>query len=164
MFLDHFWPFLVIIAWWGFFPKTPAVTHNYIWAPNNMLSFRKKLMSSSRENLQTDGRTDGRMEGWKDERTDRPYFLAEARGPKSNEIFIALFLLWIGKPNIAQVCWPQWSIILFLDVLSLKHKINIIILPTDLLETKSQLPKQNCVIYFRKTCFSGFLVFTFGTV
>ena len=42
MFLDHFWPFLVIFARWGFFPKNPAVTHNYISAPNTMLSFRKK--------------------------------------------------------------------------------------------------------------------------
>ena len=41
MFLGHFWPFLVIFAWWGFFPKNLAVTHNYIWAPNTMLSFRK---------------------------------------------------------------------------------------------------------------------------
>ena len=30
LFLGHFWPFLVIFAWWRFFPKNPAVTHNYI--------------------------------------------------------------------------------------------------------------------------------------
>ena len=41
MFLGHFWPFLVIFARWGFFPKNLAVTHNYIWAPNTTLSFRK---------------------------------------------------------------------------------------------------------------------------
>ena len=42
MFLDHFGPFLVIFAWRGFFPKkSGSVTHNYIWAPNTMLSFRK---------------------------------------------------------------------------------------------------------------------------
>ena len=46
MFLGHFWPF-------------SAVTHNYIWAPNTMLSFRKKLMSQFWENLRTDGRTEG---------------------------------------------------------------------------------------------------------
>ena len=39
-----FGPFLTIFAQWGFFPKNPAVTHNYIWAPNIMLSFKKKLM------------------------------------------------------------------------------------------------------------------------
>ena len=39
--------------------KSSSVTHNYIWAPNSMLSFRKKLMSQSRENLEIDGRTDG---------------------------------------------------------------------------------------------------------
>ena len=34
-------PFLTIFTWWRFFPKNPAVTHDYIWAPNIMLSFRK---------------------------------------------------------------------------------------------------------------------------
>ena len=41
MFLGHFWPFLVILAWWGVFPKNLAVWHNYIWVPNAMLSFWK---------------------------------------------------------------------------------------------------------------------------
>ena len=41
LFWDHFWSFLVTFAQWRFFPKNPAVTHNYIWAPNTMLSFRK---------------------------------------------------------------------------------------------------------------------------
>ena len=36
-----------------------------------MLSFRKKLMSQSRKNLQTDGKTDGRM--------DKPYFIGPFR-------------------------------------------------------------------------------------
>ena len=54
--LDHFWPFLPN---GDFFPKkSSSVTHNYIWAPNTMLSFRKKLMSKSRENVRTEGRTD----------------------------------------------------------------------------------------------------------
>ena len=39
--LSRFWPFLVIFAQWGFFPKNLAVTRNYIWVPNTMLSFRK---------------------------------------------------------------------------------------------------------------------------
>ena len=42
---DHFF------AWWGlFYKKSSFVTHIYIWAPNTMLSFRKKLMSQSWEN------------------------------------------------------------------------------------------------------------------
>ena len=41
LFWGHFWPFLVIFAQLGFFPINLAVTHNYIWAPNTMLSFRK---------------------------------------------------------------------------------------------------------------------------
>ena len=35
---DHVWSFLTEE---GFFPKNPPVTHNYIRAPNTMLSFRK---------------------------------------------------------------------------------------------------------------------------
>ena len=41
LFLCHFWPFLVIFAWYWFSPKNPAVTYKYIWAPNSMLSFTK---------------------------------------------------------------------------------------------------------------------------
>ena len=29
-----FLSFLTIFAQWEFFPKTPAATHNYVWAPN----------------------------------------------------------------------------------------------------------------------------------
>ena len=41
-----FGPFLTIfghLAWWEFFflKKSGSVTHNYIWAPNTMLSFWK---------------------------------------------------------------------------------------------------------------------------
>ena len=39
MFLDHFWPFL---SYEDSFQKNPAVIYNYIWAPNIMLSFKKK--------------------------------------------------------------------------------------------------------------------------
>ena len=63
MFLGHFWLFLVIFAWWGFFPKkSGSVSYNYIWASNNMLSFRKKVMSQSRENLPAVGRADRRTD------------------------------------------------------------------------------------------------------
>ena len=37
MFLGHYDYFCLM----GFFRKNVAVTHNYIWAPNIMLSFRK---------------------------------------------------------------------------------------------------------------------------
>ena len=59
MFLGHFRSFLPD---GDFFPKNQAVKHNYIWAPK-MLSFRKELMSQSRENV--------KKEGW----MDRPYFI-----------------------------------------------------------------------------------------
>ena len=58
IFLKSPGPFLTIFTWWEFFPKNPAVTHNYIWTPNIMLRFRKKLMSQSQENLWADGRRD----------------------------------------------------------------------------------------------------------
>ena len=38
LFLGHF---LVIFAWWEFFPKNPAVLQNYICARNTILSLRK---------------------------------------------------------------------------------------------------------------------------
>ena len=42
MLWGHFWSFFVIFTRWGFFSKkSGSVTHNYIWAPNTMLSFRK---------------------------------------------------------------------------------------------------------------------------
>ena len=49
---------------------------------------------------------------------------------EGNKPFIALFLLWIGNAEIAPVSLSQWSM-LFLNVLTQKHRINIIILPTD---------------------------------
>ena len=48
---------------WSFLPD-PAATNNYIWAPNTMLSFRKKIISQFQE---TYGQTEGR--------TDRSYFI-----------------------------------------------------------------------------------------
>ena len=50
-----FVPFLTIF---GFFLKRLAVTHNYIWATNTILSFRKKLMSQFQENLWTNRRAE----------------------------------------------------------------------------------------------------------
>ena len=62
--LDHFWPFLPN---GDFFPKkSSSVTHNYIWAPNTMLSFRKKTNDPFLRKL---------IEGW----PDRPYFIGSFR-------------------------------------------------------------------------------------
>ena len=77
-----FGPFLTIFGHFclmGIFSKKSGfVIHNYIWAPETMLSFRKKLMSQFWENLRTDGRSDRRMD-WQIlfYRT----LLAEARSP-----------------------------------------------------------------------------------
>ena len=71
LFLGHFWPFSVIFDCWEFKKKkNSSVTHNYIWAPNTMLSFRKKL-SQFKENLWTDRRRNGWKDEWIEERTDR---------------------------------------------------------------------------------------------
>ena len=72
MFLGHFWPFLVIFAQWRFLPKTVSVTHNYIWAPNTMQSFRKNWRANFEK---TYGQKDRRAEGWTDRQKNRPYFI-----------------------------------------------------------------------------------------
>ena len=54
-----------------------------MWAPNTMLSFRKKIMSKSRENLRTDGKTDGRTDV---ETLFHRTFPAEAGGPTNHKI------------------------------------------------------------------------------
>ena len=73
MLLGHFWTFLVISAQWGFFPKNPAVTNNYIWAPNTMLVSEKTHEPIPRKPM------DRRQDGQKDRRTDRPYFIGPLR-------------------------------------------------------------------------------------
>ena len=78
--MGHFWPILVIFAQWRFFQKNLAVTCNYIWAPNIMLSFRKNKWENNSEKSykQKEGWTDGRKD-------DEPYFvgpfLPRSRGP-----------------------------------------------------------------------------------
>ena len=54
MFLGHFWPFF------GHFCPMVILSHTTIYGLLTHVKFQKKLMSQSRENLRTDGRTDGR--------------------------------------------------------------------------------------------------------
>ena len=61
IFLGNFWPFL---PYGDFFRKNPAVTHNYIWAPNIMLSFKKNNEPISRKLM--DRRKGGQKEGQTD--------------------------------------------------------------------------------------------------
>ena len=51
--------FLVTFAQWVIFPKIQAVTHNYSWVPNTMLSFRKNSILRKL------------ADRWKDEGKDR---------------------------------------------------------------------------------------------
>ena len=66
-----FGPFLTIFGhfclMWIFSKKSGSVTHNYIRAPNIMLSFRKNQQANSEETYgEMEGWTEGRMEGWTD--------------------------------------------------------------------------------------------------
>ena len=58
----------MIFAWRGFFPKKPAVTHNYVWAPTTILSPQKNKQPILRKF--TDRRKGGQKDGRKDGRTD----------------------------------------------------------------------------------------------
>ena len=85
LFLGHIWPFLVIFAWWGFFPKNPVLSHKTIYGPLTpcfsfrevFTEFQKKLISQFRENLRTDRKTH--------RRTDRPYFIRPKRKTKGKK-------------------------------------------------------------------------------
>ena len=70
MFLGHFWPFLVIFARWGFFPKNPALSHTTIYGPLTPCQVSEKTNEPILRKL-TDRWKDGRMEG----QTGRPYFI-----------------------------------------------------------------------------------------
>ena len=61
MFLGHFWSFL---SDGDFFPKNWLChTHNYVWASNTIISFRKNQWANSEK-------TYGQMEGQAEGRTD----------------------------------------------------------------------------------------------
>ena len=51
---------MTIFSRWGFFPKNPVVTHNYIWPLilSQVSKFQKKLMSQWQKNLQAGRRRD----------------------------------------------------------------------------------------------------------
>ena len=76
MFWGHFWPFLPD---GDFSKKTSFVIHNYIWAPNTMLCFKKTNELISRK------LTDRWKDGWKDGRTDPSLYDPYGRGRGSNK-------------------------------------------------------------------------------
>ena len=57
-----FRPFLTILSYEDSFQKNAAVIYNYIWAPNFMLSFKKKITSQFQENLWTGRSADRRRD------------------------------------------------------------------------------------------------------
>ena len=75
MFLAHFGPFFSIFGAKNFFlRKSSSVTHNFIWISNTMSNFRKNLWCNSKK-------ISGEKDGWKDGRTDKPYFIGPFRLP-----------------------------------------------------------------------------------
>ena len=70
MFLGHFWPFSVIFARWGFFPKIPALSHITRYGPLTPCSISEKTNEAILRKL---------MDRRKDGRTDRPYFIGPFR-------------------------------------------------------------------------------------
>ena len=119
LFLGHFWPFLVIkkskspvfgpflviFAWWWFRKKSGSVTHNYIWAPNTTLSFRKK---TNEPIPQKDGRTDRMVDRRPDGQTLFYRTLpAKAEGPTTFRTSWKCFWLCMlnnnsNKPSISK--------------------------------------------------------------
>ena len=77
MFLGHFWPFLVILPHWDFFPKNPALSHTTIYGPQTPCQVSQKTNEPIPTKLM-----DRLKEGWKDRQTlfYRP-LLAEVKGP-----------------------------------------------------------------------------------
>ena len=66
----YFWAFFGLFCPMGIFSKkSGSVTHNYIWAPNTMLSFRKTIEPILRKLM--DRLKDGWKDGWKDGRKGR---------------------------------------------------------------------------------------------
>ena len=65
MFLDHFWPFLVIFARWGFFPKNPTLSQTTIYGPLTSCKVSEKTNEPIPKKL-----TDRQKDGRKDIRTD----------------------------------------------------------------------------------------------
>ena len=64
LFLGHFWPFLVIFARWGFFPKNLALSHVTIYGPLTPCKVPEKTnepilrkLTDRRKDEQKDGRT-----------------------------------------------------------------------------------------------------------
>ena len=70
MFLSHFWLFLVIFAQWGFFQKSPALSHITRYRPLTPCQVSEKTNGPILRKL---------MDRWKarqiDRRMDRPYFI-----------------------------------------------------------------------------------------
>ena len=89
-----FWPIFGPLSHFSgkkiFLKKSGPVMHNKTWAPNTMLSFRKKLMSQSHENFQR--RTEGQT-------LIHRTLPARTRGPK--------IAIWAGhEEQIINYEWP----------------------------------------------------------
>ena len=81
LFLGHFWPFLVIFAQWGFFPRNPALSQITLYGLLTPCQVSEKTNELILRKL-TDRQKNRLKDRWKDGQTLLyRTFLAEARGP-----------------------------------------------------------------------------------
>ena len=102
-----------------------------------MLSFRKKLMSQSRENLLADGRTDGRMDG--------PYFIGPFQLRSGSNNVSTFFINLHFTRNFMLSCFANfWSPLpthLTMGVLAWKQNENSWSLKAFFPEKEEVIPK-----------------------
>ena len=104
MFFGNFRPFLVVFAGWGFFPKNLAVTHNHIWAPKTMLSFRKNSWVNSEKTYR-------QMKGWMEGQTEGrtlPTNIVKALPRQTEKSWICLGILL--PTNLAPQFWRMFFV------------------------------------------------------
>ena len=100
--------------------KSGSVTHNYIWAPNTMLSFRKNEWANPEKTYR-------QMKGWMEGRTEGPTegqilfhrtLPAEAGGPK--RILQNCFAVIFWQPHrLSQMKWsPDQPLTHFIPLVS----------------------------------------------
>ena len=104
LFLGYFWPFLVIFAWWRFFPKNPALSHITIYG------LLTACYVSEKNNEPIPWKViDRQKDGGKDRHT--LFFrtlLAENGGPKNLQSKIGLLVSIRGHVHLIIAVLGMW--------------------------------------------------------
>ena len=100
-FSNKFWAHFPNLGGNKIFPENPALSqHNFTWDSSTMPKFSKIWRHDSKKTLRE---TEGQMEGQKDGRMDRPYFIGPFQLPPGVPKFskqlthILQFLLFLGS-------------------------------------------------------------------